>query len=55
MVLQLSTSAGGKGKCIKIWGSEGNGRVFPLGPLNCPPGLSLWLFRAYSLKNIAYS
>ena len=46
MVLQLLTSAGGEGKCIKIWESEGNGRVFALVPLHCPPGPALRLFRA---------
>lgn len=29
MVLQLPTGAGGEGKRIKIWESEGNGCVFP--------------------------
>lgn len=46
MVLQLPTSAGGEVKCIKILESEGNGHVFPLVPLNRPPGPALWLFRA---------
>lgn len=53
-MLQLPTSAGGGGKCIRIWESEGNIRVFPLVPLNHSPGPALWLFMAYSLKNTAY-